>query len=768
MKKLLLFVIACTLGLFGTVSAQETITIGQGADENYDVPLATYYYGSYSQQSYTKAEIEEAGGSAGTITSVAFNVSKIGTTLTNRVLKVFMTNIDTEESVNFSLYTGVRNYPLPNLDGLVFDGTVDFNTIGWVEIPFTTPFVYNGNHLLITVVDNTDDSENADIYFRVDMKVEYSGNDPLNWATNGNTTNPPIDPTEFSMGGQPNTYRNQIQFTFAAAGEGGEEPEPTPEPEQPGGEELASEFSFDFEDGTLTGLRAFAGEGSSAPLWAVGNVGNGTGIFSMSYNATTWMTYVDVDNYVVTENQYQITENSVLSWYLSHSNPDFAYADVCAVVVSEDGETFTTVEEYLYDEAATTKECSLAAYAGKNLYVGFRHYCVDEYGGESLILDDIKLSLVEGGETPDPTPVAPAAPVVEATVTETTVTLTWEAVENATYYNIYTPSSFAENILGLTETTYTFEGLTAGTEYCFEVSAGNDVDESAATEICATTEEAEIEEPTGDLCVIDITLEDSYGDGWNGNILKIEYGTTSKEFTLSTGKLATETMEIPSGSHVTATYICTTGYGYPQENGFTIAYESGEVIVSVAKNTYAMNTPVTQAYEFDLDCTPKAPATPVVKAVATGGSTIELTITSAGAESYNIYNGTETVATGVTENPYTVEGLAADTEYCFTVVAVNEIGSSEASEAVCATTFAEGTVIVSVGEGNIAQMSAPIYNAGPGAVHSLSQQIYTAEEIGIDGNADIFSISFHHATGNNNVRNIVVYMQNVDADAYTR
>ena len=71
---------------------------------------------------------------------------------------------------------------------------------------------------------------------------------------------------------------------------------------------------------------------------------------------------------------------------------------------------------------------------------------------------------------------------------------------------------------------------------------------------------------------------------------------------------------------------------------------------------------------------------------------------------------------------------------------------------------------ITIGEGNITQMSAPIYNASGGS-YSLSQQIYTKEEIGID-KGYIKSISFHHNTGNNNTRNIVVYLQNTEKETF--
>jgi hypothetical protein len=320
-------------------------------------------------------------------------------------------------------FTGNLNY-IMTADELVYEGTFT-TTNDWIVFNID-PFQYDGEHnLIVTVVDNSGVYGGDQNWYYTSIPFDNGSKCLSKYFTAD------IDITQqtsFSAF----AGRFNIQLTFAAAGEGGGEEE--------GGEELASEFSFDFEDGTLNGLRVFAGEGSSAPLWAVGNVGNGTGIFSMSYNGTTWMTYADVDNYVVTENQYQITENSVLSWYLSHSYPDYAAADVCAVVVSEDGETFTQIWSGTAEMGVYEKELSLAEYAGKNLYIGFRHYCTDEYGGAAIVLDNIVLTAGEGGgEEPTPEPVAPAAPtnVVATADGQNSIIVTWNAVDGAAYYIVY-------------------------------------------------------------------------------------------------------------------------------------------------------------------------------------------------------------------------------------------------------------------------------------------------------------------------------------------
>ena len=75
-------------------------------------------------------------------------------------------------------------------------------------------------------------------------------------------------------------------------------------------------------------------------------------------------------------------------------------------------------------------------------------------------------------------------------------------------------------------------------------------------------------------------------------------------------------------------------------------------------------------------------------ATAESGSTIVLTWDEADeATSYNVYQGSELIATGLTSTMYIVNGLEAETEYCFSVTAVNKLGESGKSESACATTL---------------------------------------------------------------------------------
>ena len=75
-------------------------------------------------------------------------------------------------------------------------------------------------------------------------------------------------------------------------------------------------------------------------------------------------------------------------------------------------------------------------------------------------------------------------------------------------------------------------------------------------------------------------------------------------------------------------------------------------------------------------------------AIADSESTIVLTWDeSAEAASYNVYQGTDLIASDIVSTMYIVNGLTAETEYCFSVSAVNKLGESEKSESACATTL---------------------------------------------------------------------------------
>ena len=178
-------------------------------------------------------------------------------------------------------------------------------------------------------------------------------------------------------------------------------------------------------------------------------------------------------------------------------------------------------------------------------------------------------------------------------------------------------------------------------------------------------------------CTVIFTLKDSYGDGWNGGKLTVNYDGKTEDLTIDNGKVAEFSREIIQESSVKVTY---TPGGYPNENSYVITYEDGEEIASGTGSSNAF-------YEtFTVDCSLKAPKAPSVFAKAVSETSILLVWNEVdGATSYNIYNGDNIVAESVTAISYTINNLATGQEYCYTVTAENEVGESEKSEPACAT-----------------------------------------------------------------------------------
>ncbi|MBO5958410.1 MAG: T9SS type A sorting domain-containing protein [Bacteroidales bacterium] len=73
--------------------------------------------------------------------------------------------------------------------------------------------------------------------------------------------------------------------------------------------------------------------------------------------------------------------------------------------------------------------------------------------------------------------------------------------------------------------------------------------------------------------------------------------------------------------------------------------------------------------------------------------------------------------------------------------------------------------MISIGEGDINTYYAPISNYGASSGYSISQQIYTKDEINMES-GNIIGISFRNKNGNANTRDITVFMSNTVQDSY--
>ena len=442
MKKLLLFVIACTLGLFGTVNAQETVMVGDEANAviNSSIPFDLFSSKNICQQVYTADEINH---DAGVINSLAVRFWGVGAdadrVITDapgsgsfpRKVAIYINNTD----LTFMPVVG-QNVPTGQVAN--FDGEVTFVTGEWAEFTFENPFQYEGGNILVTMYDYTGGMSGSDYYYFYVNELE--GNPKT--AFKNSYPDTPFNIEQSTNAFADSQRRNIIKLTFGAAGEGGGEE---------GGEELASEFSFDFEDGTLTGLKVFQGEGATGNNWQVTADGdtyyagqaNSKGIYSVSWDENSYMQFYP-NNYVVTEQAYQITENSVLSWFMRYTYLQYGEFDKYEVVASEDGTNFDMVLWEGDGTSPNSNTLSLAEYAGKALYLGFRHYAESD-PGDALVLDNIVLTDGEGGEEPTPEPEGP----VTITIGEGTYATTSAPIANqASYSYSYSQQIYLKEEIG--------------------------------------------------------------------------------------------------------------------------------------------------------------------------------------------------------------------------------------------------------------------------------------------------------------------------------
>ena len=174
-------------------------------------------------------------------------------------------------------------------------------------------------------------------------------------------------------------------------------------------------------------------------------------------------------------------------------------------------------------------------------------------------------------------------------------------------------------------------------------------------------------------CIVIVEMTDSYGDGWNGNKLKLSFddGTPDVELTLTSGQASgTATLEIGIGVHVTLTWI---NGQYTYECSFVMKYENGEVIYT------GQNLSGGVLYEFDCNCNGGAPIgnfDPVENldaSVEIGAVTLTWEEPDR-AIGYTIYrNG---IQIGQTEEATYTDEVASEIHFTYCVVAEYSSGSS--------------------------------------------------------------------------------------------
>ena len=827
MKKNLLFAILCVLGLFGTLNAQDVVTIDGTVGEHEvttskNVPAFCANKWAITQQFYTA---EEIGKSSGTIESIAFKTADVAAETEKypftRNLEIYMVNSEDYAIVG-------NSFRAMSASDLVFSGNVEFTTYNaWNSIDITD-FEYTGKNILICINDVTGSNVSGGVSFDVfKHSVTIDGSNAYR-ALYKRSTSSAFNPTATITGATVNAPVPFIQFAFASGTteEYAEPSNPTnfvatavneskiqltwdAAPETQGyniyeGAELVANVegtSYAVKNLALgqhcytikgangpkesTGVDACAtlvakevesitigstgdGDSQTAPitlyaqnswveqLYTAEELGGARKIERLAFAIKAANAYSEP--FTTEEIKIYLAETTRTDYanqtWTALSDLELVYSETGIIIGDQEWETFEFDEPFNY-----SGEKNLAVVVAKSSPQSAQYFWHTNSVTNSVLYSETSTYPTESGkatltrpvirfawevEKEEPTVTVPAAPAVEATATETTVTLTWAVVEGATSYNVYQ----GENVVSVETTTYTAEGLEAETTYCFNVTAVNEAGESAKTEACATTAKAEEDEPivpenpeTGlfpttfffgfeggnlnGLNVTDanndkITWEYRYGsDGGGfkdeGGVYSGTYaGNKADDYLVTASKYSmTETSEF---SFVFVPYDCLT---YFHEKIAVVVSEDGEEFVTVwsyeiEETVSAWDTATVDLKAYagkdlyiglhhygsedgirvdNLKLTSKEPSVPANLVATSTETTVTLTWDAVeNAASYNVYSvvGEDyTLVGNATEATYTVEGLQLETEYCYTVTAVNEYKESRYAQTVCVSTKEE-------------------------------------------------------------------------------
>jgi M6 family metalloprotease-like protein len=142
-----------------TVSDGSEITIGSGTS-NLNLPIFPWYDFTYTQQIYLSSQI----GRGGTITHISFFYNGATSLVNSAHWKIWLGHT----SLLSFAGTASSNWVDIDTQSLVYDATIPSiaATAGWITIPLTTPFLYNGaGNLLITVSERSTGNSGQSSFF---------------------------------------------------------------------------------------------------------------------------------------------------------------------------------------------------------------------------------------------------------------------------------------------------------------------------------------------------------------------------------------------------------------------------------------------------------------------------------------------------------------------------------------------------------------------------------------------------------------------------
>ena len=185
----------------GGSTSTEIIEIGTASStSNGYFPTYELYNYSLTQQIYTASEIAQAGGSAGEITKISFNLYSTGSS-NPRAIAIYMKN------TSKSSFASGTDWESISASNLVYSGNLPYTSTGWVELTLSQPFDYDGSNLLICVDDNTGSWWSTSYFYT------YSGDANCSmYVYNDNSNYDPFTASSYS--GYQSSVKNHIKLSL--------------------------------------------------------------------------------------------------------------------------------------------------------------------------------------------------------------------------------------------------------------------------------------------------------------------------------------------------------------------------------------------------------------------------------------------------------------------------------------------------------------------------------------------------------------------------
>ena len=257
----------------------------------------------------------------------------------------------------------------------------------------------------------------------------------------------------------------------------------------------------------------------------------------------------------------------------------------------------------------------------------------------------------------------------------TTATVSWTSTEPA--FDIDVNGTVTQNVTN----PYTLTGLYLGTTYTVRVRAKNingvsdwSSPVSFNTDLCMPE----------DQCLINITLTDSYNDGWSGNKLEVRDASTNMllgSFTLTSGGSGDFSLNVCNGREINFVYVASGNFS--TENGWIITDINDDIIAQRegCNNGCTPDPGIIATYTVNCTVTPyKIPSN--LTASEIGPKSVKLSWTensnppaTAWIVAYKKDSDTDFTEVNAATNPFVLTGLTSETEYTVKVRPVTDDSS---------------------------------------------------------------------------------------------